>query len=228
MWPNNRTTHLPVLQTPSCPHSSTPKIPILIRKMKLAIAALLAGSAAAFVPAANKASTTAIMASPYENELGVIKPTGFWDPFDLSGGASPETFAQYRTAELKHGRVAQLAVVGYVVQECYRFPGEISPGIPFADVPNGLAALDAIPSLGWAQMFFFIGAVDYWGFLGDFPAGKLDLEPEELEKRQLQELQHGRLAMIAMLELFRHDSQNLVQPGFDGMEKLITGLPFIY
>ncbi len=196
--------------------------------MKLAIAALLAGSAAAFVPAAKQAATTAIKESPYENELGVISPTGFWDPFNLSGGASPETFEQYRTAELKHGRVAQLAVVGYVVQECYRFPGEISPGIKFADVPNGLAALEAIPSLGWAQIFFLVGAVDYWGFLGDFPAGKLDLDPEELAKRQLQELQHGRLAMIAMLELFRHDSQNLVQPGFDGMEKLITGLPFIY
>lgn len=196
--------------------------------MKLAIAALLAGSAAAFVPAAKQASTTAIMASPYENELGVISPTGFFDPANLSGDASPETFAQYRAAELKHGRVAQLAVVGYVVQECYRFPGEISPGIAFADVPNGIAALDAIPSLGWAQMFFFIGAVDYWGFLGDFSAGKLDLDDEEFAKRQLQELQHGRLAMIAMLELFRHDSQNLVQPGFDGMEKLITGLPFIY
>ena len=196
--------------------------------MKLAIATLLAGSAAAFAPAARQAATTAIMESPYENELGVIAPTGYWDPLDLGTRASPEAFDQYRTAELKHGRVAQLAVVGYVTQECCRFPGEISPGIPFADVPNGIAALDAIPSLGWAQIFFFIGAVDYWGYLGDFSAGKLDLEPEEFEKRQLQELQHGRLAMLATLELFRHDSQNLVQPGFDGMEKLITGLPFIY
>ena len=77
-------------------------------------------------------------------------------------------------------------------------------------------------------MIFLIGAVDYWGFLGDFDAGKPDLEPEELEKRKLQELQHGRLAMLATLELFRHDSQNLVQPGFDGLGKLITGLPFLY
>merc|ERR1719384_85088 len=120
--------------------------------MKLAVSALLIGSAAAFAPAAQQTSTSALMASPYENELGVINPTGFWDPFDLSGGASPETFAQYRAAELKHGRVAQLAVVGYVVQECYRFPGEISPGLAFADVPNGIAAVNAIPSLGWAQI----------------------------------------------------------------------------
>jgi hypothetical protein len=65
--------------------------------------------------------------------------------------------------------VAQLAVIGYVVPEIYRFPGEIAPGIKFADVPNGVAALDAIPTLGWAQIVFLIGAVDYWGFLGECP-----------------------------------------------------------
>lgn len=50
----------------------------------------------------------------------------------------------------------------------------------------------------------------------------------ELEKRQTQELQHGRLAMLATMELLRHDSQNLVSPGFDGLDNLITGLPFLY
>ena len=34
--------------------------------------------------------------------------------------------------------------------------------------------------------------------------------------------------MLAILELLRHDSQNLVQPGFDGLDNLITGLPFLY
>ena len=58
--------------------------------------------------------------------------------------------------------------------------------------------------------------------------GKPELEPDVLEERQLQELQHGRLAMLATLELFRHDSQNLVQPGFDGLDNMITGLPFLY
>jgi hypothetical protein len=175
-----------------------------------------------------KAAAVVAPVSAYASELGVIAPTGFWDPCKLSNGIDEETFAQYRTAELKHGRVAQLAVIGYVVQEVYRFPFDIAPGIPCASVPDGLAAIDAIPALGWAQIIFLVGAVDYWGFLGDFDIGKPDLEPEELEKRKLQELQHGRLAMLATLELFRHDSQNLVQPGFDGLDKLITGLPFLY
>jgi hypothetical protein len=148
-----------------------------------------------------------------------------------------------------------------VTAEVYRFPGEIAPGLKFADVPNGIAAINAIPFLGWAQMFFLIGAVDYYGFLGNFDVGKPNLDPELLAKRQTQELQYvfaslicrmasylgnvcwlltrilsfstiiirnGRLAMLACAELFRHDSQNLVQPGFDGLDNLITGLPFLY
>ena len=45
------------------------------------------------------------------------------------------------SAELKHGRVAQLAVLGYIVPEIYKFPGDIAPGISFASIPNGIAAI---------------------------------------------------------------------------------------
>jgi hypothetical protein len=93
----------------------------------------------------------------YSDALGVIAPTGFFDPLNLSSNIDQDTFDQYRTAELKHGRVAQLAVIGYIVPEFFRWPGEIAPGITFASIPNGVAAIDAIPSLGWAQMIFLIG-----------------------------------------------------------------------
>ncbi len=66
----------------------------------------------------------------------------------LAKNIDAETFAQYRTAELKHGRVAMLAVVGYIVPEIFKFPGDIAPGLPFASIPNGVAAIDAIPALG--------------------------------------------------------------------------------
>jgi len=195
--------------------------------MKLAVLSLLAGYAAAFAPASTGRASSQI-ASAYENELGVIKPTGFWDPCGLSENIDQATFDQYRTAELKHGRVAMLCTVGYVVPEFYRFPGEIASGIKFADIPNGVAAIDAIPPLGWFQIAFLVGAVDYWGFLGDFDIGKPSLSPAKLADFQLKELQHGRIAMLATMELLRHDSQNLVTPGFDGMENLITGFPFLY
>jgi hypothetical protein len=195
--------------------------------MKLAITALLVGSAAAFAPAP-MGRTSSVAQMSYENELGVLNPTGFFDPLGLTEDIDQATFDQYRTAELKHGRVAQLCVLGYITPEIFRWPGDIAPGIAFADIPNGIAAIDAIPTLGWLQIVFLVGAVDYFGYLGDFASGKPDLDPETLEERQTQELQHGRLAMLATMELLRHDAQNLASPGFDGLDNLITGLPFLY
>jgi hypothetical protein len=193
--------------------------------MKLAVLASLVASAAAFAPSSQKVSGSSLGAA-LEEKAGALSPLGFWDPLNLA--TTEAKFDEYRAVELKHGRVAMLAVVGFVVPEFYRFGFDIAPGLPCAEVPNGVAALSAIPSLGWAQMFFFIGAVDYWGVLGDFEVGKPDLDPETLKKRQTQELQNGRLAMLATLELLRHNSQNLVSPGFDGLDNLITGLPFLY
>ena len=94
------------------------------------------------------------------------------------------------------GRVAQLAVIGYIVPEIFRWGFDIAPGVACADVPNGVAAIDAIPALGWAQIIFAIGAVDVRGWFGNFDIGKPDLKGKD-EERALQELQHGRLAMPA-------------------------------
>lgn len=115
----------------------------------------------------------------------------FIDPLGLSTGISQEKFDFYRAAELKNGRAAMLAVAGYVNAEIWRFPGEVAPGLKFADVPNGIKALDAIPALGWMQMFFLIGAVDYYGFF-QYPNNVPDLAPEEMERRQLSELTYVR------------------------------------
>ena len=191
----------------------------------LAILASLV-SVAAFAPASRMASSSALKMS-YANEIGAIPPVGFFDPLGLSSNIDAETFAEYRSSELKHGRVAQLAVIGYIVPEIFKFPGEIAPGVTFESIPNGVAAISAVPALGWAQIFFLIGAVDYRGYLvlGDTEGkGK---SAEELQKAQEQELSHGRLAMIAILELLRHDSQQLVGGLYAG-DKLITGLPFLY
>eukprot|EP00981_Chlorochromonas_danica_P016219 scaffold16088_cov159-Ochromonas_danica.AAC.1 len=157
----------------------------------------------------------------FENEAGVTAPAGFFDPLGLSKDIDQATFDQYRESELKHGRVAQLAVLGYIVPEIFKFPGDIAPGISFDSIPNGVAAIQAVPALGWLQIFFLIGAVDYRGYLvlGDTEGkGKT---PEELRKAQDQELNHGRLAMLAILELLRHDSQHLIGGLYQG-DNLIT------
>ncbi|CAB9512099.1 chloroplastic [Seminavis robusta] len=189
--------------------------------MKFTLLSLLVGAAAAFAPASQKVSTTALQMSDYSGEVGAQPPTGFFDPLKLSSGISPERFDLYRAAELKHGRVAMMAVLGYIAPETYRFPGEVAYGLKFEDVPNGLAALDAVPALGWAQIVAAIGSVEFAGTLGDFEIGKPDFTPDVLAARQSQEISHGRLAMIAILELLRHDK-------YDEVGELIRGLPFIY
>jgi hypothetical protein len=196
--------------------------------MKLAACAILASTAAAFAPVSQKPSSKTSLNAVIDlsNKVGGLPPLGPWDPLGLS--TSDETFDKFRAAELKNGRVAMMAVLGYVAPETYRFPGDIAPGLKFADVPNGIAAIETVPALGWLQIFFLIGAVDYYGFLGDFEIGKPNLEGSTLIRRQTMELSNGRLAMLAFLELIRHDSQNLVVPGFDGYDNLLTGLPFLY
>eukprot|EP00972_Heterocapsa_arctica_P022398 3293601-Heterocapsa_arctica.AAC.1 len=64
--------------------------------------------------------------------------------------------------ELKHGRAAMLATVGYIAPEYYRLFGDLPPsfGIKYADVPNGLASLSKVPALGWGQIVVFIGGIE--------------------------------------------------------------------
>ena len=51
------------------------------------------------------------------------------------------------------------AVVGYLFTQFFTFPGYLSPsnGIHFSDVPNGMAAVSAVPLLGWLQIIAFAG-----------------------------------------------------------------------
>jgi hypothetical protein len=182
-------------------------------------------SVAAFAPAFRAARSSLKMS--YESAAGVVGPTGFFDPLGLAKDIDEATFTQYRTSELKHGRVAQLAVIGYIVPEIFKFPGDIAPGISFSSIPNGVAAINAIPALGWLQMFFLIGSVDYYGFFTFGDTEAKDKSPEELKEAQNKELSNGRLAMIAILELLRHDSQSVVGGMYAG-DHLITGLPFLY
>ena len=190
--------------------------------------------ASAFAPAARSVRSSSSLKMGYESEPGVLAPTGFFDPLGLTKDIDDAKFAQYRTAEIKHGRVCQLAVLGYVFPEFIRFPGEIAPGVSFASIPNGLAAIEAVPALGWFQMLFLIGYVDYSlttkGSAEPFTnkKGFKEFVSKEFEDKAItKELQSGRLAMLAVLELLRHDSQMLVGGMYPG-DKLITGLPFLY
>jgi len=115
--------------------------------MKLTILTALAGSAAAFAPIQTSSHATALNVD-LSKELGAQMPLGYFDPLGMSSGAdaSQEEFDRLRWVELKHGRVAMLAVTGYLVT----YAGVHFPGA--GDIPSGFAALDNLPGMVWAQM----------------------------------------------------------------------------
>eukprot|EP00584_Thalassiosira_punctigera_P026459 CAMPEP_0172578968 /NCGR_PEP_ID=MMETSP1067-20121228/138989_1 /TAXON_ID=265564 ORGANISM="Thalassiosira punctigera, Strain Tpunct2005C2" /NCGR_SAMPLE_ID=MMETSP1067 /ASSEMBLY_ACC=CAM_ASM_000444 /LENGTH=240 /DNA_ID=CAMNT_0013371675 /DNA_START=884 /DNA_END=1607 /DNA_ORIENTATION=- len=114
--------------------------------MKLAVLATLVGSVAAFAPSPIAQSCKTALNADFSKELGAQIPLGFFDPLGMVADADQEEFDRLRWVELKHGRVAMLAVTGYLVTYAgVRFPGA-------EDIPSGFAALDAIPGMVWAQM----------------------------------------------------------------------------
>lgn len=136
--------------------------------MKLAILATLFAGASAFTaintPTQSKTALDAciskeeILKSPNTIELGKV-----WDPLGLAEIGGDETLAWYRHAEVKHGRVAMAAFVGWwTVGAGLRFPGELSHGLEFSSIPSkGLEAWDAVPGWGKAQMLIFAGLIEF-------------------------------------------------------------------
>lgn len=59
---------------------------------------------------------------------GAVGPTGFFDPLNLSKDVAPRELKRWHEAELKHGRVAMIAVIGFFVQESFHplFNGAIT------------------------------------------------------------------------------------------------------
>mmetsp|Transcript_96519 Transcript_96519/g.144429 ORF Transcript_96519/g.144429 Transcript_96519/m.144429 type:complete len:201 (-) Transcript_96519:242-844(-) len=184
--------------------------------MKSAILASLVASAAAFAPAQQKSSSTALSAD-FSKEIGVQAPLGFWDPLGVLEDSTEEQFNFYREIEIKHGRVAMLAFVGYTVTAAgFRFPGCES-------YPDGLQAFPAIAQtqdgkVALAQMFFFFVVAeainrDAFGlaeFPGDYRNGALDFgwdkfdDATKIKKRTI-ELNQGRAAQMGILGLVTHE-----------------------
>ena len=167
-------------------------------------------SAAAFAPASSRASSSALKMG-FESEIGAQAPLGFWDPLGLLKDSDQARFDRLRTVETKHGRIAQLAILGHIVTTAgIRLPGEISPGIPFASVKNGLAAFDVIPAAGTAQIVAFIGLIEF-GFAArkeEIEAAQLKAsgwDQETINKKLAIELNNGRAAQMGILALMVHE-----------------------
>jgi len=185
-------------------------------------AATLAAAVATQSGRGSQKRGTCINIRAFEGELGVQAPVGFWDPLGLSEDGDAETFRRRRATELKHGRVAMIACVGYITPEFFRWPGFCSPSsqLEFSEIPNGLKAFSVVPGGGWLQMILFCLAMEKGFFVqdpkrapGDFANGGVLGVPnkstmpegDERNRRLSAELANGRLAMMAIIGMFYQD-----------------------
>jgi len=167
-----------------------------------------------------------------ESLPGILPPVGFFDPFNFAGRADEATILRYREAEIAHGRVGMLAVIGFLV-------GEKVEGSSFlfdASIKGpAITHISQVPDLFLPFLITFIGAYEAGRSLDAFadPAnlrvdepGKLKpgyapgnlkfdpfnlkpKDPEDLFQMQNRELQNGRLAMLAAAGF-------IAQEGVDG------------
>jgi len=152
---------------------------------------------------------------------GTLDPVPEFDPLSISENTSLDQIKQYREAETAHGRVAMLAVIGFLVTEA---PVEFHPFFDTSakDIGPAIRHLDEVRA---TAPFFFeilalvIGIVEFnravvgWEtpgnpdqvlketyYPGDIGFDPLGLKPdtwEEFSEMSTKELQHGRVAMLA-------------------------------
>jgi Chlorophyll A-B binding protein len=112
--------------------------------------------------------------------------------------------------EIKHGRIAMLAVVGHIATTAgLRLPGN-------ENIPTGLKALTAIPTEQLLINLAVAGALDVLVFAdkgkGEYPGDlrnglfKWSASPEEQLQKRAIELNNGRAAMMGILGLMYHET----------------------
>jgi hypothetical protein len=167
--------------------------------------------------------------------------------FDPAGFAKDaETLNQYREAELKHGRLAMLAALGWPVSEYFQpilaksfnLPDLLAAGEKAPSVLNG--GLDRINPIFFMATLGFTAAVETFGLKGGFAdrePGDLGFDPlnlyygsDEATKAdyRLKELNNGRLAMIAITAYVIEDfffNQNVVATTGKVAAPFVTGQP---
>jgi len=144
--------------------------------MKLAASLLLiASGASAFAPVAQKSSTQLNSArTDLEDLAKASNPTiNYYDPLSLAeadfwGEGEDATIGFLRHAELKHGRIAMAAFVGYCVQSNFVWPWAMTTAgesFPSADL-SPEAQWDALPANAKWQIFTVIAALEIWDECG--------------------------------------------------------------
>mmetsp|Transcript_27261 Transcript_27261/g.94200 ORF Transcript_27261/g.94200 Transcript_27261/m.94200 type:complete len:262 (-) Transcript_27261:157-942(-) len=148
---------------------------------KVLVALLLAPAAALVSPTAQSSSRTSV-AGAKEDLVALAEslpgPPGFWDPLNLADqdwalGYAPygvtagneATIGFLRHAEIKHGRVAMAAFLGFCAQSTPLVSGEHT-FLPYSGYVAGCSPQvqwDNIPLAGKIQIFLLIGMLESYG-----------------------------------------------------------------
>jgi Chlorophyll A-B binding protein len=185
--------------------------------MKVAAAlTLVLGSASAFAPGAASGRASVVTAASIDDAFGVSIETGNKCPplgARILEDTQPAALKWFQNAEIKHGRIAMIATIGYMFQKYgVHFPLYFGPsgsnvfspesseawllssttGVTFSDIAHAATPLDAlsmVPAAGWLQVFFFAGwfeSIAYerqWNQPNDIP-GDYGYDPLGFTKRE--------------------------------------------
>jgi Chlorophyll A-B binding protein len=145
----------------------------------------------------------------------------FNNVFGKDMGISPLTWL--REAELMHGRICQVAVVGMIAPSLFgTLPGSEWTGVDAYSNTNPIEAITQVPVLAVIQIIAFMSYLEVRriGIIleegsnympGDSRFGqgpgrynpfKFNYSPDEYAEKQLQELKHCRLSMLGFLGLY--------------------------
>jgi hypothetical protein len=191
---------------------------VIITMKTATVLAAFVGSAAAFAPTQTGKASTKLAAASFDDEIGITATPGMWDPLNFVDGDQAR-FDRLRSVEIKHGRVAMLAILGYATtwgNPSYRFPG-------CEDFPAGHEAVLKIPPVDLLAPILGICAFlelvvfkqkegsfpgDMGG--GSFPVGFGPFASTEEEKTKLRtnELLNGRAAQMGILGALVHEQLN--------------------
>lgn len=158
-----------------------------------------------------------------------------FDPFNISSYLNVKWLQE---AEIKHGRICMLAILGLIVGELYSFP--FYPDAPHIaiyrhnwGVTNGSLSQILLWSSFWeimttpAVVQMINGKSDREPGYFAFDPLSLGKDPSKLAKYKTNEIKNGRLAMVAVSGAIHHAAitqQNLLEQITSG--NILPPLPF--
>lgn len=153
---------------------------MIFKSLALLLAAIAAPTAAFQPPSSSVTSSAATQLHETKADLEILADelnpvVGFFDPLSLADGefwdnTNEATIGFLRHAEIKHGRVAMAAFVGYWVQSNWVFTwpqslsGNMAPGTEFSPEQQW----DMIDVNAKYQILFVISLLEIWDEMGGY------------------------------------------------------------